>query len=135
MWRPAFSPRWAIPKRRSIFLAASSTLEHRGGYPVRHGVRHGRCDGVAWATFLCQGVSCVLALGVRFPPSAKSLLTGGQRAPCLLLATSFGRVAVIAIPSILQQSFISVGNIVIQSVINSFGAAVMAGYLCVGQAE
>ena len=34
----------------------------------------------------------------------------------------------IAIPSILQQSFISVGNIIIQSVINSFGAAVMAGY-------
>ena len=38
------------------------------------------------------------------------------------------RFAVIAIPSILQQSFISVGNIIIQSVINSFGAAVMAGY-------
>ena len=28
----------------------------------------------------------------------------------------------------MQQSFISVGNIIIQSVINSFGAAVMAGY-------
>ena len=37
-------------------------------------------------------------------------------------------LAVIAVPSILQQSFISVGNIIIQSVINSFGAAVMAGY-------
>ena len=35
---------------------------------------------------------------------------------------------VIAIPSILQQSFISIGNILIQSVINSFGASVMAGY-------
>ena len=31
-------------------------------------------------------------------------------------------------PSILQQSFISVGNIIIQSVINGFGPAVMAGY-------
>ncbi len=38
------------------------------------------------------------------------------------------RIAVIAVPSILQQSFISVGNIIIQSVINTFGAAVMAGY-------
>ena len=34
----------------------------------------------------------------------------------------------IAVPSILQQSFISVGNIFIQSVINSFGISVTAGY-------
>ena len=40
----------------------------------------------------------------------------------------FCRIAVIAVPSILQQSFISVGNIVIQGVINSFGSGVMAGY-------
>lgn len=40
----------------------------------------------------------------------------------------FGRIARIAVPSILQQSFISVGNILIQSVINSFGASVIAGY-------
>ena len=31
-------------------------------------------------------------------------------------------------PSILQQSFVSLGNIMIQSVINGFGASVMAGY-------
>lgn len=37
-------------------------------------------------------------------------------------------MAVIAIPSILQQSFISVGNIIIQGVINSFETSVMAGY-------
>ena len=35
---------------------------------------------------------------------------------------------VIAIPSVLQQSFISVGNILIQSVINRFGTDIMAGY-------
>ena len=34
----------------------------------------------------------------------------------------------VAVPSVLQQSFISVGNIVIQSVINGFGAGVIAGY-------
>ena len=33
-----------------------------------------------------------------------------------------------AVPSILQQSFISVGNIVVQGIINGFGSAVMAGY-------
>jgi Na+-driven multidrug efflux pump len=39
-----------------------------------------------------------------------------------------GKIAVVAIPSILQQSFISVGNIVLQGVINGFGPSVMAGY-------
>ncbi len=34
----------------------------------------------------------------------------------------------IAVPSILQQSFISVGNILLQSVINSYGISVTAGY-------
>lgn len=38
------------------------------------------------------------------------------------------KIGIVAVPSILQQSFISVGNIVIQGVINSFGPAVMAGY-------
>src|SRR5699024_9341654 len=39
-----------------------------------------------------------------------------------------GKVSKVAVPSILQQSFISVGNIAIQSIINSFGTDAMAGY-------
>lgn len=34
----------------------------------------------------------------------------------------------IAVPSILQQSFVSVGNLFIQSRVNSFGSDVIAGY-------
>ena len=82
-------------------------------------------DGVAWATFLCQGVSCVLALTVVFRRFRKIETEGKIKVFSWQHLRSF---AVIAIPSILQQSFISVGNIVIQSVINGFGAAVMAGY-------
>ncbi len=37
-------------------------------------------------------------------------------------------ILLVALPSILQQSFISVGNIIIQGVINTFGASVIAGY-------
>ena len=81
--------------------------------------------GVAWATFLCQGVSCVLALVVVFRRFAK-IPTSGKVA--VFSWSHLGRFAVIAVPSILQQSFISVGNIVIQGVINSFGSGVMAGY-------
>ena len=38
------------------------------------------------------------------------------------------KISIVAIPSILQQSFISIGNIFIQSLINSFGSSVIAGY-------
>ena len=82
-------------------------------------------DGVAWATFLCQGVSCALAIVVVFRRFRKIQTT---EKVCAFSWNHFASFATVAVPSILQQSFISVGNIVIQSVINSFGAAVMAGY-------
>lgn len=82
-------------------------------------------SGVAWATFLCQGVSCILALVFVF----KRLSTLQCKEKSALFSWELLRdIAIIAIPSILQQSFISIGNIVIQSIINRFGAGVMAGY-------
>ncbi len=81
--------------------------------------------GVAWATFLCQGVSCVLAMVVVFNRLRK--VEGKEKAPLFSLAL-LKDIVVIAVPSTLQQSFISLGNIIIQSIINGFGAPVMAGY-------
>ena len=81
--------------------------------------------GVAWATFLCQGISCILALAFVFRRFRRIETVGKVK---IFSWKHFGSFAVVAVPSILQQSFISVGNIVIQSVINGFGPAVMAGY-------
>lgn len=81
--------------------------------------------GVAWATFLCQGVSCVLAVLVIALRLKKIHTTQPVRPFSLPILK---RLAIIAIPSIAQQSFISVGNILVQGVINGFGPAVMAGY-------
>ena len=81
--------------------------------------------GVAWATFLCQGISCVLAVVVVFRRFAAIQTT---EKPKVFSWPLLKKIAVVAVPSILQQSFISVGNIVIQGVINTFGASVMAGY-------
>ena len=78
--------------------------------------------GVAWATFICQGISAVLAVIVVFIRLSKIKVL--QRCPVF----SFIILVKIAIPSILQQSFISIGNIIIQSVINEFGAGTIAGY-------
>lgn len=82
-------------------------------------------DGVAWATFLCQGISCVLAMIVVFRRLAR--VEGKEKAP-LFDTQLLKEIVVIAVPSTLQQSFISLGNIIIQSIINGFGAPVMAGY-------
>ena len=84
-----------------------------------------KVEGVAWATFLCQGVSCLLAVLVMLR-RLKTIPVDGKFP--LFSWKLLGRISVVAVPSILQQSFISVGNIIIQSVINSFGASVMAGY-------
>lgn len=81
--------------------------------------------GVAWATFICQGISCILAVIVVFIRLAKIKTTEKSKTFSWKL---LGKISVVAIPSILQQSFISVGNIIIQGIINSFGSAVMAGY-------
>ena len=80
---------------------------------------------MAWATFLCQGVSCILAMTVVFRRLSK--IGNGIKAP-LFDRSLLKKFLIIAVPSICQQSFISVGNIVIQGVINGFGTAVIAGY-------
>lgn len=82
-------------------------------------------SGVAWATFLCQGVSCILAIATIWARLKKIQY---QKKPALFDLGLLKKILVIAIPSILQQSFISIGNILIQSVINGFGSPVMAGY-------
>ena len=107
-----------------LFLAASSTSNIFMDILFVTAFHMG-VAGVAWATFLCQGVSCVLALWVV----AKRMISiRTQSKPALFSWSMLGKISIIAIPSILQQSFISVGNIVIQSVVNSFGASVIAGY-------
>ena len=107
-----------------LFLAASSTANIAVDVLFVAGLGMG-VQGVAWATFLCQGVSCLLSLWVVFR-RVRAVPTEGKRV--WLSWAMLGRIAVVAIPSILQQTFVSVGNIVIQSVINSFGASVIAGY-------
>lgn len=107
-----------------MFLAASSTANIAMDIFFVTAFQMG-VAGVAWATFLCQGVSCVLAVTVVFLRFRKIQTVG--KIP-LFSWRLLGNIAAVAVPSILQQSFISVGNILIQGMINSFGSSVMAGY-------
>lgn len=80
--------------------------------------------GVAWATLICQGISCVLAVLVVLRRLAQIQT---DKVP-LFSWRMLQHIARVAVPSMLQQSFISVGNMVLQGIINSFGSGVMAGY-------
>ncbi|MDY3766087.1 MAG: MATE family efflux transporter [Lachnospiraceae bacterium] len=86
---------------------------------------HWGVAGVAWATFLAQGIACVLAL-LTVLRRLKTVKT--EESWQLFSGSMLKKISIVAIPSILQQSFISIGNIFIQSLINSFGSSVIAGY-------
>lgn len=82
--------------------------------------------GVAWATFLAQGVSAVLALLTlwrRLAAYTREL----ERQP-FFDRILFWQIIVIAVPSIMQQSVLSVGNLFVQEIVNRYGSAVVAGY-------
>lgn len=84
--------------------------------------------GVAWATFLCQGVSCVFSVLLILKRLAKIEVPSGNAKIEIFSWDLLKKILTIAIPSVLQQSFISVGNILVQGCINSFGVSVAAGY-------
>ena len=81
--------------------------------------------GVAWATFICQGfasVAAFIALIVRirrFEANVKGRIFSFE---------IFKETARLAVPSILQQSFVSVGNILIMAKVNTFENDFVAAY-------
>lgn len=94
-------------------------------------------SGVAWATFIAQGISAVFSFLIllreisRFAPGegeGKEDNAAGKRAPAIFDKNEFFSMARVALPSILQQSTISIGMMLVQSVVNSFGPQVLAGF-------
>ncbi len=98
----------------NIFLDALFVIVFKWGVP-----------GVAWATFIAQGVACVLALIILF--KRVRMLCPNEKTP-LFEMSALKEITIISIPSILQQGFISIGNMFIQYLVNSFGDVVLEGY-------
>lgn len=82
-------------------------------------------SGVAWATFIAQGISSILAIACLIMRLHKIEVT--EKYP-YFSSYILKRISRIAIPSIMQQSFISIGQICVQGLVNSYGAIVVAGY-------
>lgn len=86
---------------------------------------HWDVAGVAWATFICQGIACLLAV-VTLKHRLKAVKC--EEKPALFSGSMLKKIALYAVPSVLQQSFVSVGNLFVQNLVNSFGSSVIAGY-------
>ena len=81
--------------------------------------------GVAWATLIAQGISAVAAF-LLFLREMKKYRT--ETACSWFDRKELFSMTRVALPSILQQSTVSIGMLLVQSVVNSFGAEMLAGY-------
>lgn len=81
--------------------------------------------GVAWATLIAQGIFAGMAFLI-FVKEMKSYEISGKIK--YFDKKEFYNMYKIALPSILQQSTVSIGMMLVQSVVNSFGAEMLAGY-------
>ncbi|MGI6255959.1 MAG: MATE family efflux transporter, partial [Acutalibacter sp.] len=80
--------------------------------------------GVAWATLIAQGISAVLSFSIFL----KELRSYPGKLDALFDWKELKNMGRVALPSILQQSTVSIGMMLVQSVVNSFGSQMLAGY-------
>jgi len=88
--------------------------------------------GVAWATFISQGVSALLSMIVLI---FKLRRIETEEKPARFDRAVLGKICRVAGPSTLQQSIVSIGLICLQSVVNGFGPSAMAGYTAAGRID
>ncbi len=86
---------------------------------------HWGVAGVAWATFIAQSIACAAAL-ISVSKRIKEIKVHEEYAKFSF--ETLREICAVAIPSILQQSFVSVGNLFIQKLVNGFGSSVVAGF-------
>ena len=81
--------------------------------------------GLSWATLIAQGISSLLAV-VTLLRRLRRIKTA--RKPKLFDTHLLRRMSLIAIPSICQQSFVSVGIFFVQGLVNALGPHTVAGF-------
>jgi len=85
---------------------------------------HMAVAGVAWATLIAQGISAV----VSFIIFQREMNTYPTEKTEIFNMEELKSMTRIALPSILQQSTVSIGMMLVQSVVNNFGSEMLAGY-------
>ncbi len=99
--------------------------------------------GVAWATLIAQGISALVSFVIflkelqAYPENTRTV-TQEPQSPERTAITRFvhkyysfrelSTMCRVALPSIFQQSTVSIGMMLVQSVVNSFGPQMLAGF-------
>lgn len=80
--------------------------------------------GVGWATFICQGASCIPAACLI----AKKIKTLPTEKASVITRDSLKDFFLVATPSASQRGIVVLGNMIIQGVVNSYGVVITTGY-------
>lgn len=86
--------------------------------------------GAALATLIAQGISVALSFTVF-----RRLMRSFPGSGVLFSAEDLKQILAYAIPSIIQQSTVSIGMMLVQSVVNSFGSEALAGFSATARVE
>ncbi|WP_455600634.1 MATE family efflux transporter [Cloacibacillus sp.] len=81
--------------------------------------------GVAWATLISQAFAAFAGLTILL---SRLLDIRLQDRPAIFSAALFRKIYRIALPSMIQQSIVSMGFIFVQTLVNRYGPVLMAGY-------
>ncbi|MCD7953606.1 MAG: MATE family efflux transporter [Synergistaceae bacterium] len=81
--------------------------------------------GVAWATLISQAFAAFAGLTILLSRLRDIRL---QDRPAIFSAALFRKIYRIALPSMIQQSIVSMGFIFVQTLVNRYGPVLMAGY-------
>lgn len=83
--------------------------------------------GAAWATFITQGLACIFAVLTLIIRLGKMKSEKYE----IFSFTMLRNLTRVSSQTITQQSFVSVGNMLVQWLINGYGSAVIAGFSAV----
>lgn len=106
-----------------LFLMFSSLLNIGLDLYFVSGLQMG-VKGAAWATLIAQAISAMLSFGFLMR-KIHSFETGEF---AKYDVSMLKRMITVAIPTIVQQSIVSIGMLLVQSVVNRFGSTFLAGY-------
>ena len=84
---------------------------------------HWGVAGVAWATFIAQGMAACLAVFVLLR-RAKKL----EKKVPVYSFTLLGGMMKVGIPTMIQNAIVSIGNLFVSALVNSYGSNFIAGY-------
>lgn len=79
--------------------------------------------GVAWATFIAQGMAACLALFVLLRRTKKL-----EKKVPLFDFSLLGGMMKVGVPTMIQNAIVSIGNLFVSALVNSYGSDFIAGY-------